>query len=229
MKNKLTLVLASTAVVGGIALGASAIPAMASTTSPTPSASSSSAATGTDDATRLADITARITSDLAGLVSDGTITQDQADKVASTLAGKVPAGGGHGGRGGEPGRGGMGGGMAGLSTAASAIGVTEDALRAQLEAGKSVADVAKAEGVSEQTVIDAIVADIKAHFAAEIASGEHTQAEVDARLADLNARVTTMVETQGLPQRGGPGPDGGNGPMTPNSTTYSSATAGSAA
>ncbi len=228
MKKKLTLVLASTAVVGGIALGASAIPAMASTTSPTPSASSSSATNGANDATRLADITARITSDLAGLVTDGTLTQDQADKVASTLAGKVPAGGMHGGRGGEPGRGGMGGGVAGLSTAATAIGITEDALRTQLEAGKSVADVAKAEGVSEQTVIDAIVADIKAHFAAEIASGEHTQAEIDARLADLTARVTTMVETQGLPQRGGHGPDR-DGALTPNSATPSSATAGSAA
>ena len=41
MNKKLTLVLASTAVAGGIALGASALPAMASTTSPSPSASSS--------------------------------------------------------------------------------------------------------------------------------------------------------------------------------------------
>lgn len=228
MNKKLTLVLASTVVAGGLALGAGAIPAMASASSPTPSASSSTAGTDPTDAARLADITARIASNLAGLVSDGTLTQDQADKVASTLAGKMPAGGGHGGRGGEPGRGGMGGGMAGLSSAATAIGVTEDALRTQLEAGRSVADVARAEGVSEQTVINAIVADIKAHFAAEIASGEHTQAEVDARLADLTARVTSMVETQGLPQRGGP--DGG-GRLTPNSpsSTSPSTTPGSAA
>ncbi len=232
MNKKITLVLASTAVVGGIALGASAIPAMASTTSPTPSASSSSGSTdsskpsvgGGTSADSTADIESRIASDLAGLVSDGTLTQEQADKVASTLAAKMPAGG----RGGDHGgRGGFG----GLSTAATAIGVTEDELRTQLQAGKSVADVATANGVSEQTVIDAIVAEAKTHFAEEVASGEHTQAEVDAKLADLEARVKTMVETAGLPQRGGHGPDGdgGSGTLTPNTTTSSSATASSAA
>lgn len=225
MNKKITLVLASTAVAGGIALGASALPAMAASTTPTPSASSSSgsSSSSTTDAARRADIEARIASDLAGLVSDGTLTQDQADKVASTLAAKMPAGG----RGGDHGgRGGFG----GLSTAATAIGVTEDELRTQLQAGKSVADVAKANGVSEQTVIDAIVAEAKTHLAAEVASGEHTQAEADAILADLPAQVKTMVETAGLPQRGGHGPDGDGGPgtLTPNTTT-SSATASSAA
>lgn len=227
MNTKLTLVLASTAIAGGIALGASAIPAMASSTTPTPSASSStgSSDSSTTDAARTADIEARIASDLAGLVTDGTLTQEQADKVASTLAAKMPAGG-RGGHGDHGGRGGFG----GLTAAATAIGVTEDELRTQLEAGKSVADVAQANGVSEQTVIDAIVAEAKTHFAAEVASGEHTQAEVDAKLADLEARVTTMVETAGLPQRGGHGPDGGgSGTLTPNSTTSSSATASSAA
>lgn len=228
MNKKLTIVLASTAVAGGIALGASALPAMASTTSPTPSASSSADSSkpsvdGSTSADRTADIQARIAEDLAGLVSDGTLTQEQADKVAETLASKMPAGGGHGGRGGH------GGGFGGLTAAATAIGVTEDELRTELEAGKSIAAVAEANGVSEQTVIDAIVAEAKAHFAEEVASGEHTQAEVDAKLADLETRVKAMVETEGLPQRGGHGPDGdgGTGTLTPNSS--SSATASSAA
>jgi len=159
--------------------------------------------------------------DLAGLVADGTLTQEQADKVAETLAAKMPAGGGHGGRGG------MGGGFGGLSTAATAIGITEDELRTELEAGKSIAAVAEANGVSEQTVIDAIIAEAKAHFAEEVANGEHTQAEVDSKLADLETRVTEMVETEGLPQRGGHGPDGGAGTLTPN--TQPSASTSSAA
>jgi len=228
MNKKLTLVLASTAVAGGIALGASALPAMASTTSPSPSASSSADSSkpsvdGSTSADRTADIQSRIASELAGLVSDGTITQEQADKVAETLASTMPAGGGHGGRGGH------GGGFGGLTAAATAIGVTEDELRTELEAGKSIAAVAEANGVSEQTVIDAIIAEAKAHFAEEVASGEHTQAEVDAKLADLETRVKTLVETEGLPQRGGHGPDGdgGTGTLTPNSS--SSATASSAA
>lgn len=231
MNKKLTIVLASTAVAGGIALGASALPAMASTTSPSPSASSSADSStpsvdGRNDADRTADIQARIASELAGLVADGTLTQEQADKVAETLASKVPAGGGHGGRGGH------GGGFGGLTAAATAIGITEDELRTELEAGKSVAAVAEANGVSEQAVIDAIIAEAKAHFAEEVAAGEHTQAEVDAKLADLETRVKTMVETEGLPERGGRGghgPDGDSGTLTPNSTTSSSATASSAA
>lgn len=230
MNKKLTIVLASTAVAGGIALGASALPAMASTTSPTPSASSSADSStpsvdGSTSADRTAERQARIAEDLAGLVADGTLTQEQADKVAETLAAKMPAGGGHGGRGGH------GGGFGGLETAATAIGITEDELRTELEAGKSVAAVAEANGVSEQAVIDAIIAQAKTHFAEEVASGEHTQAEVDAKLADLEARVKTMVETEGLPQRGGHDVDrdGGSGTLTPNSTTSSSATASSAA
>ncbi|MGD9954963.1 MAG: hypothetical protein AB7O74_07765 [Candidatus Nanopelagicales bacterium] len=233
MNKKLTIVLASTAVAGGIALGASALPAMASTTSPTPSASSSASSDssrpsvdGSTSADRTADIQSRIAADLAGLVADGTLTQDQADKVAETLASKMPAGGGHGGPGG---RGGMGGGFGGLTAAATAIGVTEDDLRTELEAGKSIAAVAEANGVSEQTVIDAIIAEAKAHFADEVASGEHTQAEADQILSDLETRVRTMVETEGLPQRGGHGPDGdgGSGTLTPN--TQPSASTSSAA
>lgn len=226
MNKKLTLVLASTAVAGGIALGASAIPAMASTTSPTPSASSSSSSSssapsvGGSSTDRTADIQSRIAADLAGLVSDGTLTQAQADKVAETLASKMPAGGGHGGPGGR-------GGFGGLSTAATAIGITEDELKTELQAGKSIAAVAKANGVSEQTVIDALIAEAKTHFADEVASGEHTQAEVDQILADLATRVKTMVETEGLPQRGGHGPDGdgGSGTLTPNAPSSSSSTA----
>jgi len=230
MNTKLTIVLASTAVAGGIALGASALPAMASTTSPTPSASSSASSGssgpsvgGSTSADRTAEIQSRIADDLAGLVADGTITQDQADKVAETLASTMPAGRGHGGRGG------MGGGFGGLSTAATAIGITEDELRTELEAGKSIAAVAEANGVSEQTVIDAIIAEAKAHFAEEVANGEHTQAEVDSKLADLETRVTEMVETEGLPQRGGHGPDGdgpdGAGTVTPNTQPSTSSAA----
>jgi hypothetical protein len=222
-KKLVTIVLASTVGLG--ALGAAAIPAMADTVSPSPSASSSaSGSTGssTADADRQADIQQRILDDLAGLVSDGTLSQEQADKVAETLASKMPAGGpgGHGGRGGH-------GGMLGLSTAATAIGITEDELRTELEAGKSIAQVAEAEGVSEQTVIDALVKAAEDHFAEEVASGEHTQAEVDAKLADLEARVTEMVQTEGLPQRGGPHGDAPgsttDGTATPSTTSSSAA------
>src|SRR4051812_38104595 len=86
---------------------------------------------------------------LAGLVTDGTITQQQADKVASTLSTTLPQGGhGHGGFG----RG------ADLDAAASAIGVTADELRTALESGKTLAQVAESKGGSQATLGDKPVA-----------------------------------------------------------------------
>jgi uncharacterized protein (DUF433 family) len=51
-----------------------------------------------------------------------------------------------------------------LAAAAKAIGITTDALLAELENGKTIADVAKAKGVPVQQVIDAMVAAAKADF-----------------------------------------------------------------
>jgi lambda repressor-like predicted transcriptional regulator len=45
-----------------------------------------------------------------------------------------------------------------LAVAAEALGMTEAELRAELAAGKSIADVAEAKGIDVQTVIDALVA-----------------------------------------------------------------------
>ena len=47
-----------------------------------------------------------------------------------------------------------------LEAAAEALGMTTDELRTELEAGKTIADVAGEQGVDVQTVIDAMVADV---------------------------------------------------------------------
>ncbi|MCU1386678.1 MAG: hypothetical protein JWL72_16 [Ilumatobacteraceae bacterium] len=81
-------------------------------------------------------------------------------------AGGPDFGGRHGGMGGRGpgfggGRGGFGGGFGlaeGLDAAATALGVTSDELKTDLEAGKTIADIAKDKGVDVQKVIDAIVA-----------------------------------------------------------------------
>ncbi len=97
-----------------------------------------------------------------------------------------------------------------ITDAAKALGMTEAELTTELQGGKSIADVAKAKSVNLDTVIAAITAGFKAHLDEEVASGEHTQAEADAKLAEFKTRVTSMVNTAGLPQRGG---KGGHGPM----------------
>jgi DNA-binding CsgD family transcriptional regulator len=99
-----------------------------------------------------------------------------------------------------------------LVTVAKALNMTEAELKAELVAGKSVADVAKAQNVDIDTVIAALTTEFKAHLAEEVTSGKHTQAEADAKLAEFSTRVTTMVNTAGLPQgKGGPGGHEGKG------------------
>ena len=108
-----------------------------------------------------------------------------------------------------------------LSVAASTIGVTDDALRSALQSGQSIADVANANGVDPQTVIDALVADAKSHLADALASGKLTQAQADQISADLETRVTDQVNHSGLGGPGGagcPGMGAGSGAPSASST-----------
>jgi len=105
-----------------------------------------------------------------------------------------------------------------IAKAATALGMTEAELETELQAGKSIADVAKAKNIDLDTVIAKLTAAFKAHLDEEVASGKHTQAEADAKLAEFSTRVTTMVNAPGLPMHGGkgghgPGGKGGHGPQ----------------
>jgi polyhydroxyalkanoate synthesis regulator phasin len=137
---------------------------------------------------------------LAPLVADGTITQDQADAVTAALAEAMPADGA-----GGPGGPGMGhgGGPAGSEAAATALGISVDELRAAIEQGQTIAEVAAASGIDVQTVIDAMVAERAARLDESVAAGELTQEEADQKLADATTRITDEVNN-GRPQRGAP-------------------------
>jgi DNA-binding CsgD family transcriptional regulator len=105
-----------------------------------------------------------------------------------------------------------------IAEAATALGMTEAELKTELQDGKSIADVAKAKNIDLDTVIAKLTAAFKAHLDEEVASGKHTQAEADAKLAEFSTRVTTMVNAPGLPMHGGkgghgPGGKGGHGPQ----------------
>ena len=74
----------------------------------------------------------------------------------------------------------------------------------------TVAAVATAQNVNVQLVIDAVVTEMKAHIAEEVASGELTQAQADAKLAEATVRATDMVN--GVRPAGmGEGKHGGKG------------------
>lgn len=147
----------------------------------------------------------RITEALSGLVSDGSLTQEQADEVAGTLSEA-----GIGVRGGGPWGDGVRGGFD-LEAAATALGMSEDELRSALEDGDTtLADVAEEQGVPVGTLVDALVAGGQERVADAVEDGRITQEQADERLADLEERITERVESA-TPAFGGHGPRGHRG------------------
>jgi len=176
----------------GLALGVTSI----SSATSSPSVNVVDDATGTDESADRPDRGAWLEEALQPLIADGTITQAQADAVTTALQEARPDGR-PGGRG--TGRG-MGHGRIGhsLEAAATALGITSDELRTALRDGQTIAEVAAEKGVDIQTVIDAMAAEVKTHLDEEVAAGERTQEEADAKLADAIERITERLDdTQG--------------------------------
>ena len=98
-----------------------------------------------------------------------------------------------------------------LAAASKVLGITEAELKTELEAGKSVADVATAKNIDLATVKAALLAEAKAHIDAEVAAGKHTAAEGATKLAEVTSRIDTMLTTAGLPARGPQGMGGKGG------------------
>jgi DNA-binding CsgD family transcriptional regulator len=141
-------------------------------------------------------IVADMKSHIADEVKSGEITQAQADTKLADVTAKAtervnnvrPARG-------EGMRGGPKGPSRNVAAIASVLKLTEAELKTQVESGKTLAQIATAQGVDVKLVVDAIVADMKSHIAEEVASGELTQAQADAKLADATTKVTEMVNT----------------------------------
>lgn len=82
----------------------------------------------------------------------------------------------------------------GLEAAAEAIGITEADLRAELDAGQSIAEVAEANGVATQAVVDALVDATEERIEAKLADGRISEAEAATKLADAEERAEDKVE-----------------------------------
>ncbi len=116
---------------------------------------------------------------------------------------------------GEPGmgrRGGMGGQMDGpqeslVAVAAQQMGITQADLVAQLQGGKTIAQVASEKDVPLDTIVKAFVATRQARMAQAVAAGRMTQAQADAMLATIRANVTARLSQPWSPQ--GPGAGAG--------------------
>ncbi len=128
---------------------------------------------------------------LEGLVTDGTINQSQADRIATTLNEELPRRGP-----GGPGRHGPGGRGAHLKPAeiAAALEISVAELRTEHRAGKTLTQIAEAKGLSRDTLVDRLVAAAEAELAEKVTAGRLTQAEADDRKAGLRDRVEGLVD-----------------------------------
>ena len=80
-----------------------------------------------------------------------------------------------------------------LEEAAAAIGIDESELREALDGGQTIAEVAAANGVAVDDVIDSMVAAQTERIQEKVADGDLTQEEADEKLAELEARTTDRV------------------------------------
>ena len=197
MRKQLAIVGLGAGLIGGGAAGLAFTGgtglASAQTETTTTAPVDSSTATENAPSTDRPDLSAKLSEVLAPLVTDGTLTQAQADKVVETLNAAGPLGGGHG-------RGGRGG--PGLEAAATALGLTADELRTELQDGSTIAEVASEKGVDLTTVTDALLAATKERLAEAVASGKITQEDADERLANAPERITDHVNGE-IPERRG--------------------------
>jgi hypothetical protein len=92
----------------------------------------------------------------------------------------------------------------GLDAAAAYLGLSEDTLHTQLESGKSLADIAKAQGKSVDGLVQGLVADMKKHLDEAVAEGHLTKAQETQMLSRAEQGIRAMVN--GTPPVGMPGP-----------------------
>lgn len=122
----------------------------------------------------------------------GRITKEQADALKAAIdAGDLPLGGL---------RLGLGFGavhphvlFGGLEAAASYLGLSEAELRSQLASGKSLADVAKAQGKSVDGLKQAMTSAFQSKLDQAVKDGRLTTAQRDRILADFESRLDDLI------------------------------------
>ena len=129
-------------------------------------------------------------------VTAGKLTRAQADAIEARIA--AGQGLGFGGMGGGGFRGPGGGGMHGilgpsLDAATGYLGLTEDQIRTQLQSGKTLAQIATAQGKTAAGLVDALVTAETAQLDKAVQAGKLTSAQEQQILASLKQRVTDMV------------------------------------
>ena len=107
-----------------------------------------------------------------------------------------------------------------LAVAAEVLGMSEEDLLAELQDGKSIADVAAEQGVDPQTIADAYVAQVAENLAQAVADEKITQEQADDMLSNIEEHAAEMLENSDH----SPMPDGfGRGGMRGRSDRFEGA------
>jgi hypothetical protein len=127
-------------------------------------------------------------------VADGWLTQEQAEKMQERMnqaPGPHPMGrgfpGGHGAWGGR--------GNPLISVAADELGMELSDLMAELQEGKSIAEVAEEQGVDPQTIADAHLAQVAETLADAVENERITQEQADSTLEHITETVDDQLES----------------------------------
>ena len=86
-----------------------------------------------------------------------------------------------------------------IDAAASYLGLTEAQLHSELEGGKTLAQVAQAHGKTVDGLVDALVAATRKHLDDAVAAGRLTAAQETEMLSGLRDRISSLVNSRGLP------------------------------
>jgi hypothetical protein len=155
---------------------------------------------GVDSAKLSAALKQALANRVDAAVAAGRLTKAQGDELKARIKAEDYPVLGFGGRGHHDGRGhgggpgfGHGHGFGHLGAAATYLGVTAAELRTQLDAGKTLADVAKAQGKTVDGLVTALLADEKKELDAAVAAGRLTQAQGTEILAGAKQRFTDMA------------------------------------
>ena len=87
------------------------------------------------------------------------------------------------------------------AAAATYLGLTEDALRTQLQSGKTLAQIAAAQGKTVAGLEAAILADAEKHLDQAVADGKLTAEQAKTMLAELTSHLDDLVNRTGPPPR----------------------------
>jgi predicted DNA-binding protein YlxM (UPF0122 family) len=97
-----------------------------------------------------------------------------------------------------------------LQTVAETLGLTPEDLRSEIEGGKTLGEVAEAQGVDTQAIVDAVHAQVTEMVQEAVDSGRLTQDQADRILERLEEFDGESLSSLGMPLGpGGPGMRGG--------------------